>query len=815
MKTFILSTLFSILAPLLAFADNGLSAKIRDEKNQPVPFASVLLRKASDSTLVKGFITDENGELKASTLPQGNFTLKIQFTGYKAYSKKLGEVTANTQLDLGIIALEPLSTQLNEVVVRATKPFIERQLDKTVVNVENSVMAAGNSAMEVLERSPGVIVDKDGNISLRGKQGVKVMIDGKISYLSGNDLSNFLRNLSADQISQLEIMTNPSSKYDAAGTAGIINIKMKKNVNMGMNGSVNGTIGQGVYTRSSAGLNLNYRNNGWNIFGNASYFGRNNLQHNNITRYFRAQNEVWNSTTDFPFKGTYTSMKVGADWTVNKKTTLGILFSGGLNQTSLNNGLNQSIQRNLATNAIMSKLDTYNSMDNPFHNFANNINFKHTFDSTGKELTIDLDYARYVDKNQNDYLTQWYGSEFNKIKNDSLLRTGAFSNIDQYSFKSDYVLPISKTSKWGMGVKSSYVKTDNDLQFRGKTASDVDYTFLNKQSNRFMYEEQIHAVYLNTERKFGKWSYQIGLRGEWTIADGKSMAYGNAASDSSFHRDYKQLFPSAFVQYEASKNHTLGLNYSRRINRPGYSDLNPFVFFLDNYTYQVGNPMLMPQLTNSFELTHTFKGAFNTTFGYSHTDDVITQLLRQDTEARKTYQTSANLAQRTSYSVSFSLPIPVTKWWTSNTDIQLNRNELSGKVDQAQINPVGNMFYINSNHTFSLKNDIKLELGGQYFSGGLEQAFNFGPGGSLNVGVQKSVLNKKGTIRINASDILYTQNPMATIKYGDIDITVKNRNDTRVVRFNFTYRFGNTAVKGARNRNTGLDDEKGRVKGAN
>ncbi|RXK50656.1 outer membrane beta-barrel family protein [Aquirufa rosea] len=815
MKTFILSTFMAIITPILAFADNGLSAKIRDEKNQPVPFASVILRKASDSTLVKGFITDENGELKAAAIPQGNYTLKIQFTGYKAFTKNIGEVNANTQIDLGVIALEPATTELTEVIVKATKPFIEKQLDKTVVNVENSVMAAGNSAMEVLERSPGVIVDKDGNISLRGKQGVKVMIDGKVSYLSGNDLSNFLRNLSADQISQLEIMTNPSSKYDAAGTAGIINIKMKKNANMGMNGSVNGSIGQGVYTRSSAGLNLNYRNKGWNVFGNASYFGRNNLQHNDITRYFRAQNEVWSSSTDLPFKGTYTNLKAGADWTVNEKTTLGVLFSGGLNQTTLNNGLNQSIQRNLSTNAIMSKLDTYNSMDNPFHNFANNFNLKHTFDSTGKELTVDLDYARFVDKNQNDYLTQWYGSELTKIKNDSLLRTGARSFINQYSLKSDFVLPISKTSKWGMGVKSSYVKTDNDLQFRGKTAGEENYTFLYKQSNRFMYEEQIHAAYLNTERKIGKWSYQIGLRGEWTIADGKSMAYENAATDSSFHRDYKQLFPSAFLQYEVNKNHTLGLNYSRRINRPGYSDLNPFVFFLDNYTYQVGNPMLMPQLTNSFELTHTFKGAFNSTFGYSHTNDVITQLLRQDTEARKTYQTSANLAQRTSYSLSFSLPIPVTKWWTSNTDIQLNRNELVGKVDDAQLNQSGNMFYINSNHTFTLNNGFKLEMGGQFFSGGLEQAFNFGPGGSLNLGIQKSILNKKGTISLNANDILYTRNPKAFIKYGDIDITVKNRNDTRVIRFNFTYRFGNTAIKGARSRNTGLDDEKGRVKTAN
>jgi hypothetical protein len=302
------------------------------------------------------------------------------------------------------------------------------------------------------------------------------------------------------------------------------------------------------------------------------------------------------------------------------------------------------------------------------------------------------------------------------------------------------------------------------------------------------------------------------LRGEWTLADGLSQAYTANSKDSTFHRDYAQLFPSAFVQYDLSKNHSLGLNYSRRIDRPSYGDLNPFVFFLDNYTFKVGNPMLTPQLTNSLEFSHTYMGAFSTTLGYSHTTNVITEILKQDTQARKSYQTTANMAERTNYSLGFSLPIPIKKWWSSNTDIYINRAELTGKVENANLSPSQNMFYFNTNHIFTLPKEYRLEIGGSYFSGGLESAFIFGAGGNLNLGIQKTVLNKRGVFRLNAQDVLYTSNPDVFIKYGDLDIVVRPRQDSRVVRLNFTYRFGNMSIKGARERATGLEAEKSRVK---
>jgi hypothetical protein len=291
---------FFLVCSISALGQNNLHLRLQDSNNEAIPFATVLLKKFTDSSLVKGMNTNENGEISVSKLPVGRFTLTLQSTGFKPTKINLEEITLDSKIELGTIILVPVSTELAEVKVTATKPFIEKKLDKTIVNVENWAMAAGNTTMELLERSPGVIVDKDGNISLRGKSGAQVMIDGKISYLTGTDLANYLKNLPADQISQLEIMANPSSRYDAAGTGGIINIKLKKNSNIGLNGSANGTLAQGTYLRESMGVNLNYRKNGWNWFGNGSVVDITRLERNNLTRNFKAQNEVWEN--GFAFK---------------------------------------------------------------------------------------------------------------------------------------------------------------------------------------------------------------------------------------------------------------------------------------------------------------------------------------------------------------------------------------------------------------------------------------------------------------------------------------------------------------------------------
>lgn len=796
----------------LAQVKGKISGQVTDNNNKIVEFPTATLLKAKDSTLVKGALGDLNGIFEFENVNKGEYIVSISQLGYKKYySPKIAISETNLQINLKNIQVFEETKQLNEVVVTAQKPFIERQVDKTVVNVENSIVASGSTALEVLERSPNVMVDKDGNITLKGKQGVKVMIDGKISYLTGQDLSNFLRNMSAEQLSQIEIMTNPSSKYDAAGTAGIINIKMKKNVNMGLNGSANVGVGHGKHLRENAGLNLNYRNGKINLFGNYNWNERRQENTNDILRNFKEQGEIYRAQSLRVSKSYNHSLKAGADYFINDKTTIGVLINGSIGRWGADSAVTTTTK--MISNQVVQTIPTSNRASNPWKNISTNFNLKHTFDSTGRELTLDLDYAYYNDRTDNNYITQYFSGATlgNKFRSDSLLTNKSLSGINQYSFRLDYTLPVSKNTKWGMGLKASYVITDNDLKFFEQKEGSKELSLLAKNSNNFVYRENINAGYLNYQTKIKKFSFQLGLRGEWTIADGKSAGYASA-KDSTFKRDYFKLFPSAFVQYEANKNNTFGITYSRRIDRPGYDQLNPFVFFLDPYTYEVGNPYLRPQLTNSFELTHSFKGILSTTINYSHTVDVMSELLKQNNETRTTFQTMDNLATQDNLGITLSAPIPITKWWMSVNEFNLSYAKITGQIQNANILPEATNYYFNSNNTFSLPNNYKIEFGGWYSSGGLWSIFRISPQGAVNFGIQKTLLDKKATLKLNVQDIFFTNKATASTQYGSVDIKAANTWDSRQVRLTFSYRFGNSKVAAARGRSTGLDEEKSRVK---
>ncbi|MDI9869359.1 outer membrane beta-barrel family protein [Flectobacillus roseus] len=813
MKRFILSTIITCGLSYAGMAQvkGKISGSVSDNQHKIVEFPTATLLKAKDSTLVKGALGDANGHFEFESVNAGEYLVSVTQMGYKKFfTPKIIISEGNNNINLASIVLVEESKQLGEVTVSAQKPFIERQVDKTVVNVENSIMAAGSTALEVLERSPNVMIDKDGNISLKGKQGVRVMIDGKISYLSGQDLANFLRNLSAEQLAQIEIMTNPSSKYDAAGTAGIINIKLKKNVNMGLNGSANVGVGHGKYLRENAGINLNYRNGKVNAYGNYSWNERRQENTNDIYRYFRAQNEMYHADgkrINFSYNH---SLKAGVDYFISDKTTIGILVNGSSGSWDSDSAL--TVTTKYVNNKLTQTIPTANNVSQPWKNISTNLNLKHTYDSTGRELTVDLDYAYYDNRSSNDYITQYFnGNDLtSKFRSDSTLVNKSLSGINQYSLKVDYTLPVSKVTKWGMGVKASYVITDNDLRFYEKLESS-GLNLLKRNSNQFVYKENINAAYLNYQTKWNKFSAQLGLRAEWTIADGKSTSY-ETLKDSTFTRDYLKLFPSAFVQYEANKNHTLGVTYSRRIDRPGYDQLNPFVFFLDPYTYQVGNPYLRPQLTNSFELTHSYKGIISTTINYSHTSDFMSEILKQNDATRATYQTVDNLAKQDNFGVTISAPVPITKWWMSVNEFNLNYTKVQGAIQNINVVPSATNYYFNSNNTFSLGKDYKLELGGWYVSGGLWSIFKINSQGAVNFGIQKTLLEKKATLKLNVQDIFFTNKATATTQYGSVDIISSNTWDSRQVRLTFSYRFGNSKVSAARNRSTGLDEEKSRVK---
>ena len=815
-----------LLAPALflltnAFAlaqspDNGavsdratIRGTVTDINRKAVEFATIRLLKATDSTLVKGTMADVAGLFNLENVREGRYLIAASQVGYQKTWSTPFALKAGQTLALPEFHLPELSNQLGEVAVTAQKPFIEQQIDKTVVNVENSVVAAGNTALEVLERAPGVTVDREGNISLKGKADVRVMIDGKPTYLSSQDLANLLRNMQADQLATIEIMTNPPARYDAAGNAGIINIRLKKAQNMGLNGSATLGYGYGMYGKQNGSLNLNYRQNKWNLFGTYSANRRLGWREQDITRVFREAGQVtafFDQSAENFQRSHNQSIKAGADYFASKNTTIGVLLNGSVgrwgqtttNVTDIYKGLNTPDKQTL-TNSETSQ---------PWNNLATNVNFKQTLDTLGRELTADLDYAFYNNNNDQAFDIRNLdarGNSLTALRTDMGFQAG---KVDIYSAKLDYVHPFSKTSKLEAGLKTSFVTTDNDMKFYIRLQSDAPRpdSLDRGRTNQFVYRENINAAYLNYSRQFEKTGVQLGLRLEHTSARGHQIT-----SDSVFTRNYLNLFPSVFIRQELNKKNSLGFSYSYRIDRPDYGSLNPFQYFLDPYTYGQGNPYLKPQFTHAVEATHTFGGFLTTTLNYSHTNDVMTDVLLQNDQQRVTFQTRDNIGFRRNLGLAVSASFPVTKWWTTTPYANLSRNRYVGQLLGADLDQSFVSFQGNIQNQFTISKVWSAEIGGFFTNGFLDGIIIGKSMGQVSVGVQRQLWNKKASVRLNVRDIFWTQYFRGSVRYQNLDVAIKSRQESRVANLTFSYRFGNTKVQTARRRSTGLESEAGRV----
>ena len=808
------------------FAQGKISGQITDDKNKIVEFASVTLLKAKDSTLVKGALSDQNGSFEFEKIASGEYLVNVSQMGYKKfYTPRFSLDSDNLNVKLSNLIMQEDSKQLSEVQVVANKPFIEQQLDKTVVNVENSIVSAGSTALEVLEKAPGITVDKDGNISLKGKQNVLVMMDGKPTYMSAGDLANLLRNMQSSSLDKIEIMTNPPAKYDAAGNAGVINIKTKKNQNMGLNGSATVGMGYGFFRslpKENGSLNLNYRQGKLNLFGNFSGNNRKNFQINDIRRKFVENGKTlsgFDQIADSDKQNSSFSYKMGADYFIDSKNTIGVLVNG-MNGNFKELLDNQAIIKN-AVGVMDSTSITKGDIKNTWGNYSANINFKHVIDSTGREWTVDADYARYNADNLMQYRTSKYDllNILRQTRNEDGMTA---SKIDIYALKADLVFPINKTSKFEAGVKSSYVNSNNDMRFEFLVGDLQTRTIDPTRSRDFLYKENINAGYLNYSKEIKKLSIQLGIRVENTI--GKGTLLGKNLLD----RNYTNVFPSVFLRQKLSAKHQLGMSYSRRIDRPSYEDLNPFLYFLDPYTFQQGNELLLPQFTDAVELSHTFMDAITTTINYSRTNGVMTEILQQNNALKLTNVTKYNIGYVDNFGIAFSVPVPITKWWFSNTYFNLYNNHYVGDIPKTTVdaNGISNTIYqpldarattymLNMTHQFTLPKKFSLELSGYYQSPFIEGQLVGKPMGQVSFGVQKKVLKDKATIKLNVNDIFWTNQFRGSFIFNDIDVQIVNKWESRTARMTFTYRFGNNKVASARQRQTGLEDEKGRVKSGN
>ncbi|MHA4808246.1 TonB-dependent receptor domain-containing protein [Flavitalea flava] len=801
---FIFATLLT-----LTLSAQQITGTAQDEQGKPLSGASVSLKQSKDSSVVKLGVSNTTGKYEFSQIPSGKYFITITHIGYAPLSTSVFETKGEGSIQAPGTLLTKASGNLNAVVVTSRKPAVEVKADKIILNVEGSINAVGQDALQLLRKSPGVSVDKDDNLSVSGKNGVQVYIDGRPTPLSGKDLSEYLKTIQSTSIESIEIISNPSAKYDAAGNAGIINIKLKKNKSFGTNGTVNAGYNIGTYAKYNAGFSLNHRNKNINAFGNYSF------DHSLNEAYFNLRREVSDTLFDqrstMRFNTNSHNFKAGLDYFLNQKSTLGMIVSGALSGNSQTSNSSTPISY-IPTSQLVRVLKANNTNSGRRDNGNLNLNYRYA-DTSGHEWTMDGDYGIYrITSNQlqpNNYFDP-AGNPLNSTVYNMLAPT----NIDIYSFKSDYEQNLKK-GRLGFGGKTSFVNSGNDFDQNSVSIITNTKTHDTLRSN-FKYKENINAVYANYSKALKSWTIQLGLRVENTNAKGISTGYridntGNYKYDSTFDRHYTDFFPSGAVSFNKNPMKQWTLNYSRRIDRPSYQDLNPFEFKLDEYTFQRGNTELRPQYTNSIGLTYMYKFKLTTTLNYSHVKDVFSQLV-DTTEKSKSFITKKNLATQDITSLNISYPFQY-QWYSIfanvNTYYSLYKaNNGAGKVVDL------NVFACNiyAQQTARLGKGWTAEVSGFYTSPSIWQGtFKTKTIWSVDGGLSKNVMKNNGTIKASVSDIFNTLKWSSTSNYAGQILHVNGGFESRQFKLYFTYRFGSVQIKAARQRKLGAEEESKRV----
>lgn len=783
--------------------------RVLDADGKNIEFATAALLK--DSVLVKTTFTEKDGLFSFDKISYGKYLIKVSVVGSPIYQTDTLVLTADRAvINLADIKIKAGATNLKDVNISGQKAFVERKIDRTVVNVDALISNAGTTAMDVLSKSPGVNVDQNGVISLKGKSGVAIFIDDKPTYLSGADLDNYLRSLPSSSLDQIELMTNPPARYDAAGNGGVINIKTKKTKIAGFNGGINLSLNQGKLSRSNNSFNFNYRKDKINVFGNLSYNLNNSFTDLDLNRKYKnddgSAKSYFNQNSYFRRHGNTFNLKTGLDYYASDRTTWGVVLTG-MNRISKQVNNNTSNLSN-ASMQLDSVIRAENIDQIKYQNAGVNLNYRHKFKQAGRELTFDADYLLYRNQTDQTYYNFSYLPN-GALKYQDILTGNLPSNIDIYTAKADYSHPLENKWKLDAGVKTAYTKTDNIADYfntaNGKTNADYE------KSNHFLYEENINAVYLNMSREGKRFSLQAGLRYENTVSNGHQL--GNLIKpDSSFKRTYNSLFPTLYFSYklDTTGNNQLGLNYGRRIDRPYYQDLNPFFSPLDKFTYYVGNPFLKPSFTQSIELSHTYKSKITTTFGYSWVRDEVNETI--EILNGTYYSRPANVGKTRVANVSVNAEIDLTKWVKLNAYVEYAK--IVSKTDFYTGFLVTNGSYLraNPNLQFKISPTWNAELNMRYQSKLSNVQFLLGEVHEFGAAVQKK-LSAKSTLKLTANDIFRTRIYNGIINnLANTEANWVNRQDSRSVVVSYSYRFGKAFSSPAKHESSGADAEKNRVK---
>ncbi|HEX2534288.1 MAG TPA: outer membrane beta-barrel protein [Chitinophagaceae bacterium] len=789
-----------------AFAQQ-ISGTVRDNTGNPVNGATVSLLRGKDSTVLKLSVTKE-GAYQFSDPKPGTYLIGVSYVGYVPVFSAPFEFS-DALVTVPALELNKITGDMRGVTVTARRPMVEVKADKTILNVEGTINAVGNDALELLRKAPGVTVDKDDNINLAGKNGVVVYVDGKPSPMSGADLANYLKTLQSSQVESIEIITNPSAKYEAAGNAGIINIRLKKNKAYGVNGSVNTGWNIGTYAKYNEGVTLNYRKNKINIFGNYNYNRSNGMNFMNLYRE-TAIDSSYQQRSDMRNRNRSHGFKAGVDFYADNRNTVGIMVNGNLNENAFFNASRTNI------GFIPSK--TPNELlvaDNRAEGERDNMNFNLNYrfaDTSGHELNVDADYGFFNSMNDQLQPNLTYTADGSTLKFRDIYNLLTPSEIDIYSAKADYEQNFKK-GRLGFGGKVSYVQTDNTFRRFNNSATQVE-----DHRNNFVYKENINALYANYNRQFKGFMIQAGLRMENTHSEGNSQGFRwnyeeskNVAIDSVLERDYTNLFPSAAITFNKNPMNQWGLTFSRRIDRPGYQQLNPFEFNLDKFTFQRGNTALRPQYTNSFGITNTFKYRFTTTLNYSRVTDMFAIIPRN--EGSRGFITTDNLAKQDVVSLNLSVPLQY-KWYSLFANINANYSHFQGSDPTYKVDIKRAAVTVFTQQTAKLGKTTTAELSGFYSSptvwqGALKAKEMYG----IDLGLQQVLFKGKATVRATVTDIFQTMRWAGVSDVTGFKANMSGGWESRQFRLNLSYRFGSAQVKAARQRKSSIEEESKRTQG--
>jgi iron complex outermembrane receptor protein len=784
---------------------NTINGKIFDPDGQPLEFANVILHQISDSSISKVEYTKENGSFQILNVPGGKYRIGVTYVGLDDFQGDIFELGAGEILNIPDIILISSVNDLDEILVSAKRPLLELSSDKLIFNVDGSINASGSNALELLRKSPGVLVDNNNNISILGKSGVRIFIDGRPSPLRGSDLSSYLESVQSTSIDAIEIISNPGARYEAEGDAGIINIRFKKDEGLGMNGTASAGYQYGYFSRYNGSLNGNYRLKRLNVFANVSVNDYKNKSYFNV---FRDQGGfLVTQRNDAPSHRQSLGARFGMDFFLSEKSTLGLLIDGtrGDRDTDASSIATVGFSNSPDLSLLQSTTGTLSESDQ----ISYNLNYLYKIGGS-HELIVDLNYGQYESGRDQEQLNLYLDPETMAEESGTANETTAPRTIDIYAIKIDYQRPLG-TANLQFGVKSSLVNTNNNFQhwdlLNNEKVLNID------RSNDFTFEENINALYIALAGNLGdNINYQLGLRAEQTNSTGHLISQKPTENDL-VKRSYLDLFPSGSLNFTLPDDNLLQFSISRRLTRPSYQNLNPFRFQSDELTVSEGNPFLRPQYAYQYQVRYSFKSRLNATVAYSHTTDMMLRQTRAFDD-RRAGLTWLNLAEQDNFSINIASPITITSWWDNFISVTAYYRQNTGDFGGGEsVNAIARAVNLYGQETFKILPNLTLEVSGYYSTptvwGGnlnLDALWN------LDAGVQLKVMNGDGNLKVSMSDVFNTSPWQVESTFGILYLKSNGSfSDTRRLKFDFTYSFGNKKVKKARNRKMGLEDESSRI----